>query len=230
MADPRGGGGRIYLTGDVVRVEEDGLLSTRGRRDDQVKVRGHRVELGEVRSALASLPHVARAEAIVRGTGASARLLAYAVPVGSTDAAGALDTVVLDPEALLSALRNLLPDHLVPHGVVVLDGLPQTAHGKLDVAALPDPVRSAITGIAPSNDRERTVCRAIADVLGLEEVPADADVIVLGGDSISVIAITAALRRAGWIVRPREVFAARTAQGLAPLLRVRSMPMPARTP
>ncbi|WP_349885119.1 amino acid adenylation domain-containing protein [Microbacterium sp. WHRI 7836] len=219
VADPRGGGGRIYLTGDVVRVEEDGLLSTRGRRDDQVKVRGHRVELGEVRSALASLPHVARAEAIVRGTGASARLLAYAVPVGSTDAADALDTVVLDPEALLSALRNLLPDHLVPHGVVVLDGLPQTAHGKLDVAALPDPVRSAITGIAPSNDRERTVCRAIADVLGLEEVPADADVIMLGGDSISVIAITAALRRAGWIVRPREVFAARTAQGLAPLLR-----------
>lgn len=219
VADPRGGGGRIYLTGDVVRVEEDGLLSTRGRRDDQVKVRGHRVELGEVRSALASLPHVARAEAIVRGTGASARLLAYAVPVGSPDTAGDLDPEVLDPEALLSALRNLLPDHLVPHGIVVLDGLPQTAHGKLDVAALPDPVRSAITGIAPTNERERTVCRAIADVLGLEEVPADADVIVLGGDSISVIAITAALRRAGWIVRPREVFASRTAQGLAPLLR-----------
>lgn len=222
VADPRGGGGRIYLTGDIVCVEEDGLLSTRGRRDDQVKVRGHRVELGEVRSALASLPHVARAEAIVRGAGASARLFAYAVrataeaPSASApeDAAGSLD-----PEALLSALRSMLPDHLVPHGIVVLPELPQTTHGKLDVAALPDPVRTMSAGAAPANERERAVCRAIGEVLGLEEVPADADVIVLGADSISVITITAKLRRAGWVTRPRELFAARTAQGLAPLLR-----------
>ncbi|WP_136024723.1 non-ribosomal peptide synthetase [Microbacterium sp. K27] len=217
VADPRGGGGRIYLTGDIVRVEEDGLLSTRGRRDDQVKVRGYRVELGEVRSALASLPHVARAEAIVRGVGASARLFAYAVPADATDptATGG----ILDAEDLLSALRSMLPDHLVPHGVVVLPELPQTAHGKLDVAALPDPVRTRSAGVAPANDRERAVCRAIGDVLGLDTVPADADVIVLGGDSISVIAITAKLRQAGWVTRPRELFAARTAQGLAPLLR-----------
>lgn len=217
VADPRGGGGRIYLTGDIVRVEEDGLLSTCGRRDDQVKVRGHRVELGEVRSALASLPHVARAEAIVRGVGASARLFAYAVSVEVAEPT--VTDGILDAEALLCALRSMLPDHLVPHGIVVLPELPQTAHGKLDVAALPDPVRTRSAGVAPANDRERAVCRAIGDVLGLDTVPADADVIVLGGDSISVITITAKLRQAGWVTRPRELFAARTAQGLAPLLR-----------
>lgn len=210
IADPRGGGRRLYRTGDLVRVEADGALSSHGRGDDQVKIRGHRVELGEVRDAVTRLDGVGHAAACVRGAGGSTRLVAYVVPAPGAG---------LDPARLLARLRETTPDHLVPHAVVVVDRLPLTAHGKLDVAALPEPGPVGAGGSAPVTDAERLVCAAVGEVLGLVDVPVDVDIVTLGGDSITAIAIVSALRRAGWVARPRDLFAARTARGLAALLR-----------
>ncbi|MDM8083677.1 amino acid adenylation domain-containing protein [Cellulomonas cellasea] len=210
IADPRGGGRRLYRTGDLVRVEADGALTSHGRGDDQVKIRGHRVELGEVHDAVARLDGVGHAAACVRGAGGSTRLLAYVVPAPGAD---------LHPARLLARLRETTPDHLVPHAVVLVDRLPLTAHGKLDVAALPEPGPVGAGGSAPETDAERLVCAAVGEVLGLVDVPVDVDIVTLGGDSITAIAIVSALRRAGWVARPRDLFAARTARGLAALLR-----------
>ncbi|MFV0526428.1 MAG: amino acid adenylation domain-containing protein [Acidimicrobiales bacterium] len=208
VADPRGGGGRLYRTGDLVRVEDDGMLNTLGRTDDQVKIRGHRVELGEVAAAVEALDGVAQATAITRGHGPAARLVAYAV-----SAAG----VTVAPDTLHAQLRVDLPDYLVPHSIVVLDAMPLTPHGKVAVAALPEPDADPV-GSAPATERERVVCRVIGDVLGLDPVPVDVDFVRLGGDSIAAIAIVAGLRRAGWITRPRDLFASRTARGVAAVL------------
>lgn len=209
VADPRGGGRRLYRTGDVVRVEEDGTLSFLGRSDDQVKIRGHRVELSEVGDALARLDGVAQAVAVARWTRTGTRLLAYAVPDEGT---------APDPAELLARLRDQLPEHLVPHAIGVVGAFPLTSHGKLDAAALPEPGSAVPGGRAPETDRERAVCSAIGEVLGLVDVPVDVDVVTLGGDSIAAIGIISVLRRAGWVARPRDLFAARTSRGLAALL------------
>nr|WP_078847034.1 non-ribosomal peptide synthetase [Streptomyces xiamenensis] len=126
--DPRGGR-RLYRTGDLVRVLPGGLLAFEGRRDDQVKVRGHRVEPAEVERALCTLPGVAEAVVLARPTEHGAELVAW-VTAGAGRAAGPLDG-----PALVAALRERLPEHLVPV-VVPLDRLPVNASGKTDRAAL----------------------------------------------------------------------------------------------
>ncbi|WP_058235069.1 non-ribosomal peptide synthetase [Devriesea agamarum] len=218
IADPRGGGGRLYRTGDIVRIEDDGTVSYLGRSDDQVKIRGHRVELGEVRQALISLDGVAQAVAVVRTTGGATRLLGFVIPD---------DGAHLDASELLDRVRGTVPDHLVPHALGILDEFPLTAHGKLDTAALAEPDLPIASGQAPQTDRERAVCAAIGDVLGSEFVPVDVDIVTLGADSIAAISIVSALRRRGWVARPRDLFAARTARGVAQLLQELNAASPA---
>lgn len=127
VADPFGAPGeRMYRTGDLVRRRADGAVEYLGRTDRQVKVRGNRVELGEIETALAALPGVARAAVIVR----DGALVGYAVPVpGATPGS----------EALHTALTEALPAAMVPSAVVVLAELPLTPSGKLDQNALPAP-------------------------------------------------------------------------------------------
>ncbi|MFD0598457.1 AMP-binding protein [Catellatospora coxensis] len=126
-------GTRAYWTGDVARRLPDGRLIFLGRADRLVKIRGYRVELGEVESRLAALPGVGQAAVVARatthGTGPSAKeIIAYAVP-----AAGAS----VDPHGLRAALAELLPDYMVPRAVVVLDALPMGDTGKLDPGRCP---------------------------------------------------------------------------------------------
>jgi len=205
VADPWGApGARMYRTGDLVRVEDDGTVTYLGRTDDQVKVRGHRVELGEVRAALADLPGVRQAFAQVVGD--PARLVGYVVGDG------------LDGATVRAALAARVPDHLVPSAVVVLDALPTTVQGKVDAAALPLPAADARGTARPAGPAEAAVCAAFAEVLGVPDVAADDDFFLLGGDSISAIAVAARLRRDGLRLRPRDVFGARTPRDLAPLL------------
>ncbi|MEW2162671.1 non-ribosomal peptide synthase/polyketide synthase [Streptomyces sp. NPDC007084] len=203
VADPYGDPGtRMYRTGDLVRRRADGVIEYLGRTDRQVKIRGNRVELGEIEAALTREPAVAQAAVTVAGTA----LVAYVVP-----ARGAAP----DPSGLLAALAASLPAPMVPGACVVLDALPLTPSGKLDRAALPAPrtVRAEVR--APRDARERALTEIFAAVLKLDEVGIDDDFFMLGGDSISSIGVSSRARRAGLDVNPRDVFEHRTPAALA---------------
>ncbi len=205
VADPFGApGDRMYRTGDLVRWTPRGLEYL-GRHDGQVKVRGHRVEVGEVEGVLGSVAGVSAAAAAVRtGTG-TARLVGYVVPaVGAS----------LTPDAVRAALTDRVPDHLVPSVVVVLDALPVTVNGKLDRAALPEP-RVAGGGRAPATERERLLCAVVAEVTGAEHVGVDDDFYALGGDSITAISVSSRLRAHGLELKPRDLLARRGLAALA---------------
>ena len=177
VADPAGPpGSRMYRTGDLARWREDGRLEFMGRVDRQAKVRGHRVEPGEVETVLAGHPAVARAAVVVREYGpGDRRLVAYAVPApGHTT----------DGPALRRYAARSLPAHLVPAAVVAVPHLPLTPNGKLDHRALPAPAPAAANGRRPASPLEEELCRAVADLLGLARVGPDDDFFDLGGDSL----------------------------------------------
>ncbi|MDX3544048.1 amino acid adenylation domain-containing protein [Streptomyces europaeiscabiei] len=202
-ADPYGPpGSRMYRTGDLVRRRADGVIEYLGRTDRQVKLRGNRIELGEIEAALVRLPEVAQAAVTVRDDA----LVAYVVPV-----AGAAEV-----NDLREALTDSLPAPMVPSAWVALDALPLTPSGKLDRAALPAPqaVRAAVTR-APGTPREQLLVEIFAAVLKLAEVGVDDDFFLLGGDSISSIAVSSRARRAGLAIGPRDVFEHRTPAALA---------------
>ncbi|CCH30551.1 non-ribosomal peptide synthetase [Actinosynnema sp. NPDC047251] len=200
VADPFNGG-RMYRTGDRVVRREDGQLEFLERRDHQVKVRGHRIELGEVEAALRGLPEVADAAVQVVGDGGAKRLVGYVVLKGRVD--------------LRARLAELLPDYLVPSAFVELDALPLTAHGKVDRKALPVPGPAAAPARAPRSPRERVLCEVMAEVLGLRDVGVDDDFFTLGGDSISSIQVVSRARRAGVVFTSREVMKHRTPAAIA---------------
>ncbi|MEV6520489.1 amino acid adenylation domain-containing protein [Longispora sp. NPDC051575] len=215
------GGGRFYRTGDRVRWRSDGQLEFRGRLDDQVKVRGHRVEPGEVAARLREHPAVSRAAVVVR----DGALVAYVVAAPGPGGAGVVDAgpVAGGPEpvaALTGAeLREYaaerLPAHLVPSVVVVLDALPLTPAGKVDVRALPAPgPRPA--GRAPATPTEVLVAGIWAELLGAADVAAGDDFFGLGGHSLHAVRVAARLRAAlGREVPIRVLFAHPTLEGLA---------------
>ncbi|MGW8601058.1 amino acid adenylation domain-containing protein [Streptomyces sp. NPDC055893] len=207
VADPFGAPGeRMYRTGDLVRRRADGAVEYLGRTDRQVKIRGNRVELGEIETALAALTGVARAAVIVR----DGALVGYAVPAPGAAPAS---------EALHTALTEALPAAMVPSAVVVLAELPLTPSGKLDQNALPAPEtapRSA--GRPPRDDRERALCQVFDEVLGVLGVSGtgvDDDFFMLGGDSLSSIAVATRARERGLTLSPRDVFEHRTPAALA---------------
>ncbi|GLZ11665.1 hypothetical protein Acsp04_19000 [Actinomadura sp. NBRC 104425] len=208
VADPFAGPGRrMYRTGDLARWVPGRGLEYLGRDDGQVKIRGHRVEVGEVEAALGALPGVSAAAAAVRTDGGPARLVGYVVPAASGGGP-------VTPESVRGALAERVPDHLVPAAVVVLDELPLTPNGKVDRAALPAP-RAAGGGRAARTERERALCTAVADVLGLERVGADDDFFSLGGDSITAIGVSSRLRAHGLDVRPRDLLSRRPLAAIA---------------
>ncbi|MEJ2866090.1 amino acid adenylation domain-containing protein [Actinomycetospora flava] len=201
VADPFGApGDRLYRTGDLVRRLPDGEIDYLGRTDEQVKIRGQRIEPGEVEAALAAQPGVARAAVTVRRDGPSPALVGY---------------VVGDADGLREALARELPEAMVPVAVVALDALPLTASGKLDRKALPAPELTAGPAREPATEAERVLCAIFAEVLGRESCGPDDDWFALGGDSISAIGVASRARRAGLAVGPAEVFAGRSPAGVA---------------
>ncbi|MFF3065888.1 amino acid adenylation domain-containing protein [Oerskovia sp. NPDC057915] len=222
VANPFGTPGtRMYRTGDLARRDAGGLLHYVGRRDHQVKIRGFRVEPGETEAALLALPGVAQATVQARRSALGARLVAYVVGPG------------LAGDALRTALAGVLPEHLVPSAVVVLDALPLTTNGKLDVAALPDPASLSPTVTDPPAEGDgparrgrpdlpptvTDVALAFASALDCGPVPPDADFFALGGDSIRAIHVVARLREKGWRSSVQDVFEQRTVVGVADRLR-----------
>ncbi|MEV0332839.1 amino acid adenylation domain-containing protein [Nocardia sp. NPDC050717] len=199
VADPFVPGERMYRTGDRARWLPGKGYDYLGRADAQIKVRGYRVELGEVEASLGALPGVAAAAATVRKSGDSTRLVGYLVPEAGR---------FLDPDALRQLLTTLVPDHLVPSALVILDALPTTVNGKLDRAALPAPQFTS-TGRPPRTEQERALCGVVGAALGLAQVNATDDFFGLGGDSITAIGVSSRLRALGWEVQPKTLLAQR---------------------
>ncbi|MBL1074669.1 amino acid adenylation domain-containing protein [Nocardia sp. 2] len=199
VADPFTAGERMYRTGDRARWLPGRGYDYLGRADQQIKVRGYRVELGEVEAALGALPGVAAAAATIRTSGDSTRLVGYLVPeTGRT----------LEADQLRQLLATRVPDHLVPSALVILAALPTTVNGKLDRAALPAP-RFTSTGRPPRTDSERALCGVVAEVLGVPQVNATDDFFGLGGDSITAIGVSSRLRALGLELQPKNLLAQR---------------------
>ncbi|MFF6888988.1 amino acid adenylation domain-containing protein, partial [Streptomyces sp. NPDC012421] len=211
-------GERMYRTGDLVRRRADGVLEFLGRNDDQIKLRGFRIEPGEVEAALTRLPDVAQARVVIReDRPGDRRLVAYVVGGPAPE-----------PAALRAALAAVLPDYMVPAAVVPLAALPLTRNGKLDRAALPAPDYAAgSTGRAPRTAVEETLCGLFAEVLGLEKAGVDDDFFALGGDSIMSIQLVSRGRRAGLVLSVRDVFTHRTPAALAGVAAATDGPPPA---
>ncbi|MFG3506480.1 amino acid adenylation domain-containing protein [Streptomyces sp. NPDC047821] len=223
VADPFGGPGtRMYRTGDMVQFSGDGVLTYLGRTDHQVKIRGNRVELGEIEARLRDQPAVGDAVVVARDDERGAKqLVAYVVP-----AAGAGD---LDTEAVREALSGSLPAPLVPSHIVRLAELPRTPGGKTDLKALPAPeVRRRAGRDSREGDAQR-LCAIFAEVLGIDGVDADEDFFVLGGDSILSMSVSSRARKAGLQVTPRDVFEHRTPAALAAVLTTSAHAAPAVT-
>ncbi|WP_164551865.1 non-ribosomal peptide synthetase [Streptomyces sp. WAC 01529] len=178
VADPFGAPGtRMYRSGDLVRRQADGNVLYLGRVDDQVQLRGFRVEPGEVGAALAALPGVAVAAAVVReDTPGAQRLVGYV----TAESGAALDT-----SALRDALTRTLPSYLIPSAIVALDTLPLTHNGKLDHRALPAPEHSATRDAQkPRTPREELLAALFAEVLDSPEVGIHDNFFDLGGHSL----------------------------------------------
>ncbi|GAB1509018.1 amino acid adenylation domain-containing protein [Actinophytocola sp. KF-1] len=207
VADPFGApGDRMYRTGDRVRWTAAGHLEFLGRADNQVKIRGHRVEPGEIESVLLRQPGVAQAAVLLRHDHRKApRLVAY------------LSGVDVDAAAVRAVVADELPEYLVPSVFLVVDGtLPLTPNGKLDTKALPEPDWAGLAGTAaPVTETERTLAAVFADVLRLPEVGVRDSFFALGGDSIVAIQLVSRARAAGLALTPRDVFRHRTVEALA---------------
>ncbi len=218
--DPFAPGERLYASGDLGRWNAAGEIEFLGRGDDQVKVRGYRVELAEVRAAMLQHPGV-RDAAVTVDAGGAARLIAY--------------VVCGEPAPTVAALRDhlaaLLPAYMVPSDFRVLERLPLNASGKVDRARLPrDGVAEMQQGVeyqAPREPREEALAAAWSRVLGRERVGASDHFFALGGDSIKALQVVAKLRQAGWRLELRELFLHPTLAALAAKLAPLAIQAPA---
>jgi amino acid adenylation domain-containing protein/non-ribosomal peptide synthase protein (TIGR01720 family) len=203
VADPYGpAGSRYYRTGDLVRRRADGNLDFLGRIDDQVKVRGYRVEPGEVQAVLAAHPQVREAVVIAYGDDPGGkRLVAYYTPAGAGPVQAA---------ELAAHCAQRLPDYMVPGAFVALDRIPLTRNGKLDRRGLPAPDRASLWSstefLAPRTATERRLAGIWAGLLGVDQVGAHDRFMDLGGDSLMVLRALSQARSAGLPVSLRMIY------------------------
>ncbi|MGH3913753.1 MAG: amino acid adenylation domain-containing protein, partial [Pseudonocardiaceae bacterium] len=202
------GGERMYRTGDLVRWDAGGQLVFVGRVDEQVKVRGFRIEPAEIEAVLTRHPDISQATVIARQEHSGHKqLIAYAVAVAGREVVGA---------EVQEFLGRCLPGYMVPALVVVVPRLVLTSNGKLDRAALPTPeVRPLVGCRHPRTSRERILCEVFSQILGLPTIGIDDNFFELGGDSIVSIQLVSRARLAGLVITPRDVFEHKTVERLA---------------
>lgn len=219
LPDPFGEpGGRLYRTGDLARYRPDGTIEFLGRRDDQLKISGFRVELAEIDAAMAACPGVEQAVAAVqRRSPSRPEIIGYVV---AADAG-------FDLAALLTFLRDRLPVHMLPADLVLLPELPLSAHGKVDRKALPAPARqqqAMPSATRPANDLELRVAGIWRRVLASDggdpgDFGADQNFFDAGGYSLLMIALQAELEQEfGQPIELLDLFTATTVQAQAALL------------
>jgi L-arginine---[L-arginyl-carrier protein] ligase len=203
-----GTGARMYRTGDVVRYLSDGQLDFLGRRDFQVKIRGLRIELGEVEAVLRTGPRVRDAVVVVR-VGPAGQKVIVGYVAGTRDVA-----------SVRAHAASLLPDYAVPSFIVSLPELPLNQNGKVDRRALPEPEFTPEAGPRrPMTGAEERLAQIFAEVLGVPGAGPDDDFFALGGDSILSIQVVGSARRAGLDLSPKDVFLHRTPTALAHVVR-----------
>ncbi|GIH98655.1 hypothetical protein Pta02_06640 [Planobispora takensis] len=221
---PGPGGSRRYRTGDRVRLLRDGTLEFLGRTDNQVKLRGHRIEPGEIEAVMDACPGVGQSVAAVRGD----LLVAYVVPdagdsradtagpAGTAGGAGAGDAHRDLLDRVREHLGRQLPGYMVPAVFTAVDALPLTPNGKIDRSALPDPVAAAREHAAPRSDAEELVAEVFAEILGVTGVGAFDDFFALGGHSLTAARVVARIRALAEVDVPiRTLFTRSTVAGLA---------------
>jgi len=210
VANPFGRpGSRMYRTGDLARWSRTGEIEFLGRADFQIKLRGFRIEPGDVEHALTRHPAVREAVVIVReDQPGDKRLVGYVV--------GAEDAGMPPARELQQLVRDRLPDYMIPSAVVALPALPVTANGKLDRSALTRPEASSARYRAPESPREVALCDLFAEILGLERVGLDDDFFAHGGHSLLATRLAARVRSdMGVEISIRTIFAAPTVAELA---------------
>ena len=207
------GGGRLYRTGNLVRFRDGDVLEFVGRRDRQVKVRGHRVELGEIEASLAAEPGVGGALVMLRDE----RLVGYVTVA---------DGGRIDMALLRDRLRLRLPEYMMPSALSVVERWPLTVNGKIDSAALPAPVAAQAAFVPPRTALERELAALWAQVLGIQAVGMRDNFFDLGGDSITAMRLIARAKRecgvmvdiGPWFEHPTlEVFATGRGQPISRL-------------
>lgn len=224
VPDPFGGtpGTRLYRTGDLAQFREDGALEFLGRVDHQIKMRGYRIEPGEIESILESFPGIGRAVAVARGEGAGQHLVAYVETLAdandATPPSGASGTPGgPDEAAMRTELRRRLPDYMVPSHIVSLASLPLNRNGKIDRAALPDPgAPAAAAYVAPRTPVEGGIAQIWQTVLKQDRIGATDDFFDRGGNSLLATQVVSRLRTHFQVEFPlRRFFEGSTVESLA---------------
>ncbi|RZM73098.1 hypothetical protein C3B51_21300, partial [Pseudoalteromonas rubra] len=199
---------RLYRTGDLVRYLADGNLAFVGRADDQIKIRGFRVELGEIAQRLSQLAGIDSAVVLAKKGASGHDLVAYIQPVETVK-----DDVQGDfISATLAQLAASVPDYMVPKLAVIIKEWPLTANGKINKKALPEPDKALLQNdyCAPRNSTEATLCDIWQDLLGIEQVGIQDNFFTLGGDSIIAIQMVGRARQQGLHLNVKQLFATPT--------------------
>ncbi len=213
------GATRVYKTGDLVRWLDDGNIEFLGRIDHQIKIRGFRVELGEIENCL--LQHAAVSEVVViaRGTDIQNKTLAAYIVKKSDSHPGDVDSKNAQEEiaGILQYLQANLPDYMVPGSITFLRSIPLTPNGKVDRKALPEPdvsIAAQQEYTEPQTEIERIFCNVWQDILGVPRVGITDNFFQLGGNSILVIYAVADLGLAGVKLAPEKIYEAPTIREL----------------
>ncbi|MGW0207544.1 non-ribosomal peptide synthetase [Streptomyces sp. NPDC003233] len=225
VANPFGAPGeRMYRSGDLARWTRDGFLVFAGRADDQVKLRGLRIELGEIHTAMVADPCVADAAVIVReDEPGDKRLVGYLVPAKGTS---------VDMAGLRARLADVLPEYMVPSALVVMDELPLNSNAKLDRRALPRPDYADLSGgRAPETELEKAVAELFAEVLRVDSVTVEDNFFALGGHSLLATRLVSRVRSTlGAELNLMDLFGDPTVSGVATVVASRNAadPVPSR--
>ncbi len=211
---------RLYKTGDLVRLDQNGNLEYLGRNDCQVKIRGYRIELGEIESALSALKDVKQAVVVDLEKDGHKYLAAYLIKASGMGIDLDIDIDIdIDIEACRDSLALKLPDYMLPVSFTVLDSIPLTINGKLDRRALPAPdFVSADKYVAPRNDLEEQLCNIWQEVLSVKRVGIDDNFFRIGGDSIVSIGLVSKMRSEGFSLQVKDIFDAPTVAQVSRLL------------